>query len=189
MERHTDMRRNLIVTALVALLMAGFVLLYAWLVPTRAQPMGGMGMEIEGPHVPPVRGFAEGQEILFLHTEVSDPQVAQMLTDMMGSPVLVVPTLADAPESMLANVYVFTNGIEGEGPLGFQPDVFDSPPESNGYSPLRALNRVTWVDEGNARVLQSAAEIEEAEAAGEVTIDQPGVVINMPLLTWPGGQR
>jgi hypothetical protein len=192
MERHSDIRRNLIVTALVALLMAGFVLLYAWLVPTRAQQMGGMGnmgMEIEGPHVPPVRGFAEGEEILFLHTEASDPQIAQMLTDMMGSPVLVVPSLADAPESMLATVYVFTNGVEGEGPLGFQPDVFDNPPETDGYTPLRALNRVTWTDEGNARILRSATEVQEAEAAGEVSIDQPGVVVNMPFLTWPGGQR
>ncbi len=37
---------------------------------------------------------------------------------MMGSPVLVVPSLAKAPEEMLARVYVFTNGLTGDGPLG-----------------------------------------------------------------------
>ncbi len=185
------MKRNVIITAVVATLMAGFVLAYIWLAPTQAQrSMPGMGtMDVEGPTVPPVRGFTEGQEILFLHTEASDPEVASMLTDMMGSPVLLVPSLAEAPETMLATVYVFTNGVSGDGPFGFQADVFDNPPETEGYSPLRAVNLVTWEDDASARVLQSAAEVEEAEAAGEVTIEQPGIVVNMPMVTWPGGQR
>lgn len=181
------MTRNLIITALVAVLMAGFVLAYTALRPTEAQPsMGGSG---EGPVIPPVKGYAEGEEILFLHTESSDPQVAEILTEMMGSPVLVVPSLAEAPESLLANVYVFTNGLEGNGPFGFQPDVFDSPPDTDGYSPLRAVNLITWLDEAAARELKSAAEVQEAEAQGEITIERPGVVVNMPLVTWPGGQR
>jgi hypothetical protein len=185
------MKRNIVITVVVAVLMAGFVLAYVALSPAAAEPgMGGMGgMAAEGPVVPPVKGFAEGQEILFLHTEASAPQVAEMLTEMMGSPVLVVPELAEAPEAALANVYVFTNGVPGDGPLGFQPDVFDNPPSREGYSPLRALNQVTWRDEQAARELKSAAEVLEAEANGEVTIEQPGVVVNMPMVTWPSGQR
>jgi hypothetical protein len=191
-ERNSDMTRNLIVTVLVAVLMAGFVLAYTLLTPARAQ-MGeddnGMGMEAEGPQIPPVKGYAEGEEVLFLHTEASDPEIAETLTEMMGSPVLVVPALADAPESMLANVYVFTNGIEGMGPLGFQPDVFDSPAGTEGYSPLRAVNLVTWQDAASARELTSADEVQAAEQQGELSIEQPGVVVNMPMVTWPGGQR
>lgn len=109
------------------------------------------------PAIPPVQGFMEGEEIFFLHTEVSEAQVADMLTDMMGSPVLVIPSLAQAPEAMLANVYVFENGVEGGGPFGFQPDVFDSPPGTEGYSPLRRLNLVTWQDEGAARTPSGSA--------------------------------
>ncbi|RMF85707.1 MAG: hypothetical protein D6736_16715 [Nitrospinota bacterium] len=180
------MSRNLVVTSLVSVLMAGFVLIYTALTPTQAQQ--GM-IPVTGPTVPSVKGYSEGQEILFIHTEASDPGIARILTDMMGSPVLVVPSLARAPEAMLAHVYVFKNGIKGEGPLGFQPDVFDHPPGTAGYSPLRALNLVTWKDEQAARELRSAAEVKEAEARGEVTIERPGVVINMPLLTWPGGER
>jgi len=108
---------------------------------------------------------------------------------MKGKKVVAVPQLAQAPVAMLANVYVFTNGVRGGGPLGFQPDVFDNPPGTGGYSPLRALNLVTWKHEAAARELRSAAEVRAAEAKGEVTIERPGVVINMPLLTWPGGQR
>ena len=99
---------------------------------------------IKGPSVPPVKGIAEGQEIFFIHTEASDPKVAKLLTDMMGSPVLVVPSLSQIPDTLLADIFVFTNGIEGGGPMGFQPDVFDRPPGDPGYTPLRALNLVTW---------------------------------------------
>jgi len=139
--------------------------------------------------VPPVKGYTEGKEISFIHTEASDAKVAELLTEMMGSPVLTIPSLAKLPETVLANVYVFKNGIKGTGPFRFQPDVFDNPPGTEGYSPLRAVNLVTWKNEKAARELKSAAEVKAAEQAGETTIERPGVVVNMPLLTWPGGRR
>jgi hypothetical protein len=174
-------RNNAIITTLVAILMAGFVLTYAYFTP--------MGQAATGPMAPPVKGYMEGEEIRFIHTEVSDPKIAELLTGMMNSPVLTVPELAEAPKTMVANVYVFANGIKGRGPLGFQPDIFDHPPGTEGYRPLRTLNKVTWKNEQAARELKSAAELKEAEAKGEVTTEQPGVVINMPMLTWPGGER
>jgi hypothetical protein len=139
--------------------------------------------------LPAGMAYAEGGEIYFIHTEASDPDIANLLTDMMSSPVLYVPSLAQTPEEALADVYVFDNGIKGMGPLGFQEDVFDNPPGSEGYTPLRSLNVVTWVDPANARLLKSMAEIQAAESAGEVTIARPGVVINMPFVVWNGGKR
>lgn len=139
--------------------------------------------------VPPVTAYTEGKEIKFIHTEASDPKVAELLTEMMGSPVLIVPQLANSPEAVTANVYVFKNGIRGEGPFGFQPDVFDNPPGKEGYSPLRRLNLVTWKSEQPARELRSAVELRAAADKGELTIQRTGVVVNMPLLTWPGGRR
>ncbi|HXV83800.1 MAG TPA: hypothetical protein VEG60_28415 [Candidatus Binatia bacterium] len=139
--------------------------------------------------VPPVKAYTEGKEIRFIHTEASDPKVAELLTDMMRSSVLVVPSLAQAPPEMLADVFVFKNGIRGDGPFGFQPDVFDKPPGMDGYRPLRSVNIVTWKNENTARELRSAAEVTAAEQAGEITVEAPGVVVNMPLLTWPGGRR
>jgi hypothetical protein len=75
------------------------------------------------------------------------------------------------------------------GPLGFQPDVFDNPPGTPGYSPLRRLNVVTWVDPDQAIELKSAATVLALEQSGDVTIVQPGVVINMPFIVWDGGNR
>ena len=139
--------------------------------------------------LPAGKAFAEGKEIFFVHTEASDEGVAKLLSDMMTSPVLYVPALANTPAEMLANVYVFDNGLEGMGPFGFQADVFDNPPGTDGYSPLRRVNVVTWVDPAKARMFTSVAEIMSAVDAGEVTIAQPGVVVNMPFVVWDGGQR
>jgi hypothetical protein len=140
--------------------------------------------------IPPVKGYIDGKEIRFIHTEASDPKVAALLTKMMGSPVLVVPSLAKVPQSMVATVYVFTNGVKkGEGPFRFQSDVFDNPPGTAGYTPLRTVHLVTWKNEESARELRTAAEVKAAASKGEVTIERSGVVVNMPLLTWPGGRR
>lgn len=159
--------------------------------PTATRGMMGMaGMEQTADEFAPlVRGLYEGEELFFIHTEASAPQVAQMLTEMMGPQVVLMPKLAEVPEELLANVYVFTNGVKGGGPFGFQPDVFDSVPGDEGYSPLRAVNLVTWQEGAEARVLGSAEGVQEAESADEITIERPGVVVNMPVLVWPGGHR
>jgi hypothetical protein len=151
--------------------------------PTRTMALWGV------PVVPPVRAYAEGREIRFIHTEASDAGVAARLTAMMGSPVLVVPALAEAPPALLAPVYVFVNGLPGEGPFDFQADVFDAPPGTPAYRPLRAVHLVRWTRPAAARLLTTARDVRAAEQAGEVTIERSGVVVNMPLVTWPGGGR
>ena len=145
--------------------------------------------EMPKAELPAGKAWADGKEIYFIHTEASDAGVAEKLTNMMKSPVVLVPSLANVPAESLANVYVFTNGLAGTGPFGFQADVFDNPPGTDGYSPLRSLNLITWTDETKARELTSAADVLAAEAAGELTIEQPGVVINMPFVVWDGGKR
>jgi hypothetical protein len=165
---------------LAALLIAAMILLTAC-----AQKQSGP-VKAE---LPAGKAYAEGKEIYFIHTEASDPGVAEKLTGMMRSPVLLVPSLANVPNESLADVYVFSNGVKGSGPFGFQPDVFDNPAGTDGYTPLRRLNVITWVDETKAREFKSAAEVLDAEAAGEIAIEQPGVVINMPFVVWDGGKR
>lgn len=164
-------------------------------------PQGGMtqagmqqaGMQQAGDlRFPAVAGFYERKHISFAHTEASDPDVAGMLTDMMGSPVLLVPELAEVPESVLGKVYVFANGVQPQGaagPFGFQPDVFDSAPGDERYTPLRSVVLVRWNEGADARTLRSAADVEEALAAGDIGLEETGVVVNMPFLSWPGGTR
>lgn len=185
------MPRNLLILGSIAVVVAAFVVVYLLLTPEDAREDMGMGGLVEdAPHLPAVMGYAEGEEVFFVHPETSVAEVAKMLTEMMGgSPVLVVPALAEVPDTALAIVYVFTNGVEGDGPIGYQPDVFDNPPGMRGYSPLRTVHHVTWNQPTGARLLTSAREIVAAEGAGELTVERSDVVVNMPMLSWPGGQR
>lgn len=166
--------RNLVVTAVVAVAIGWFVL---------------SAREQSGFVVPPVDGYMEGQKIRFIHTEASDAEVAALLTRMKGSPVLLVPSLAKAPPEALADVYVFTNGVKGEGPFKFQPDVFDAPPGTPGYSPLRTVALVSWLELDRARELKSAREVQAALAQQQIAVKRPGVVVNMPMITWPPDGR
>jgi predicted small secreted protein len=139
--------------------------------------------------IPAGLAYAEGGEIYFTHTEASDPAIAEKLTNMMKSPVLYVSSLALVPEEALAKVYVFENGLSGKGPLGFQPDVFNNPPGTDGYSPLRQIFLTQWVEGVKAVVLKSEAEIIQAETDGKLTTRKSGVVVNMPFLVWDSGKR
>ncbi len=173
----------LVVLALGANVLARFF-------PIAPQAQGQMpGMSGPADPTPPVKGFAKGQEIQFIHTEASDPQVAAMLTRMMGPQVLWVPSLKEIPDRLLATVYVFRNGVRGGGPMGFQPDVFDAVPGDRAHTPLRRIILVNWKDQHQARILRSAEEIRLAAQRGTVDLTMPGVVVNMPMLTWPGGHR
>ncbi len=172
----------LIVLALGAHVFARFVSVHP---PAEAQ----MGMGQPGTPTPPVKGFAKGQEISFIHTEASDPQVASMLTRMMGPKVLVVPTFKEIPSRLLATVFVFRNGVKGEGPFGFQPDVFDAVPGEPTYTPLRRITFVVWRQDASPIILGSIEDVQRAQARGQVALTQTDVVVNMPFLTWPGGQR
>ena len=145
---------------------------------------------------PLVKGYYDGGEVFFIHTEVSDEQVAARLTRMpgprpkrTGPRVPWVPELAEAPEALVEDVYIFQNGIEGTGPFQHQPDVFTSVPGDEAYSPLRSIHLVNWADEATPRVLRSAEEVQKAQAQGEITVEESGIVVNMPIMAWPGGHR
>lgn len=133
--------------------------------------------------LPVNKAFVDGKEIYFVHLEASDQKAAQQMTDMMDSPTLYVPSLANVPAEALANVYSFKNGVEG------QVSVFDNPPNTDGYTPLRQLNIVIWADGVKASELKSVAEIMAAKDAGELVIKATGIVANMPFIVWDGGMR
>lgn len=138
---------------------------------------------------PLVKAYHNGGDLYFIHTEASDSSVANMLTKMMGPRVVHLPKLAQTPDSLLADIYVFENGLEGHGPFGFQPDIFGSAPGDPGYSPLRSIHLVNWKDNSEPRELTTVNELMRAESEGQLTISEPGIVVNMPVLAWPDGHR
>ncbi|MCH8887852.1 MAG: hypothetical protein IIC13_14805 [SAR324 cluster bacterium] len=146
-------------------------------------------MAAKVPRFPPVRGFGDGGEVFFIHSETSDPKISELLSMMMASPVITVPELGKTPEDLLANVYVFKNGVKGMGPLGFQPDIFDHLPGTPGYRPLRRILFVTWKNPASAYELRSVEKLMQARSKGDLGIERTKVVVNMPMLMWPLGRR
>lgn len=162
------------------------LLLSASIVPARAamQELSDTSLPVE---IPLVRGFADGNEVFYITTEASVEEVANHLTELTGFRVVYTPTLANAPETALAKIYEFTNGVEGTGPAGFQPNVADSQPGDAEYSPLWSVQHVTWTDESAARELTSEDEILAAQQEGDLTIEETGVNVNCPFIQWNGG--
>lgn len=137
--------------------------------------------------IPLVMGYADGHKVFYITTETSNKDVSEHLTDLLGFEVTYAPAIAKTPKDALANIYEFTNGVEGSGPTGFQPNVADSQPGDPEYSPAWSVKHVTWTDESAATELTSEDEILAAKDAGKLTIQETGVVVNCPFIQWDGG--
>ncbi len=152
--------------------------------------MSNMQFNVDAPiTMPMIDGYYNGEKVFFVHTEVSDKNMADMMSMMINFPTLHVSDLTNIPQSELSKVYVFTSGIPGSGPYGggpfmFQIDVFDSVPGQMGYSQFRVPYLVTWNDDSTPRILTSEAEILEAESNGELTIQKTENVVNAPMMVW-----
>jgi hypothetical protein len=139
--------------------------------------------------IPLMRGYENGNEIFFIATDASDNQTAAQITNATGFKVNFAPLLAMTPEEARGQAYVFENGIEGEGPLGFQLPVINARPGQEGYSPLLQINLVRWNEEAAAQPteLRSEQDIIAASNAGQLTIDKTDVIVNHPAVQWEGG--
>jgi len=139
--------------------------------------------------MPMIDGYYNGEKVFFVHTEVSDNDMAQMMSTMVNFPTLHVSDLKNMPQNEMSKVYVFTNGIAGSGPYGggpfmFQIDVFDSIPGQMGYNQFRIPHLVTWNDNSTPTILTSVEEILKAESNGELTIQKTDNVVNAPMIVW-----
>lgn len=137
--------------------------------------------------IPLLRSYVNGSDTFFISTDVSDEKTAAFLTEKTGFPVNYAPILASTPDSAKGNTYVFTNGVNGTGPFGYQVPVFGAKPGDEGYSPLLQINMVQWNSNASARELTSVQHIADAEQKGEISINKTDIVINHPAIKWEGG--
>jgi hypothetical protein len=138
--------------------------------------------------VPLMKGYENGNEIFFIATDASDNQTAAQITNETGFKVNFAPLLAMTLEEARGQAYVFENGIEGEGSLGFQLPVINARPGQEGYSPLLQINLVRWNEEAaQPTELRSVEDILAASSAGQLTITETDVIVNHPAVQWEGG--
>jgi len=152
--------------------------------------MSDMSFNVNAPiTIPLIDGYYNGEKVFFVHTEVSDKEMAEMMTMMVNFPTLHVSDLKNLPPDEMSKVYVFTNGISGSDPYGggpfmYQIDVFDSIPDQMEYSQFRVPHLVTWNENSTPRILISVDEIMEAESNAELTIQKTDNVVNAPMIVW-----
>jgi hypothetical protein len=150
----------------------------------------GISFNVDEPiAMPMIDGYYNGDKVFFVHTEVSDKDMADMMSMMINFPTLHVSDLKNMSPDEMSKIYVFTNGISGSGPYGggpfmFQIDVFDSVPNQMGYSQFRIPHLVSWNDNSIPRILTSVDEIFDAESSGELTIQKTDLVVNAPMVVW-----
>ncbi len=100
---------------------------------------------------------------LYIVCDTSAPPMAEGM-QIIGSPGLGGASGAGAT----GRVNVFMGGIEGSGPMGGQPSVFDSSAGEPSWSPYWDHMTYVWREGADARVLTNESEVHEARDAGEL---------------------
>ena len=124
------------------------------------------------------RGFApDGSTIYYIATDASVKKVA----DKFGV-TFVNKTGAALLSGGSSDLYVFTNGIKGTGPMGFQPSIASTNVGDTAYSPLWRIQATAWKDPSHAEFLTRVTQITSAAQAGKLSINIAGVVFNCPIV-------
>jgi hypothetical protein len=137
--------------------------------------------------IPLYKGYENGNEIYFIATDVSDKNTASLLTNKSGFKVNYAPILSQTPESAKGQVFVFTNGINGNGSLGFQNEVLNAKPGDKNYSPLFQVNLISWNDNANVSEIRSIGQLNQSLQNNELTINKTDIVVNHPAIKWSNG--
>jgi hypothetical protein len=139
--------------------------------------------------IPMHEGLYYGDPIYYIITDSSHQDYAKMLTAKQGWKVEVAPSIKKIPENILQKIFIFKNGIKGNGINDYQKEIFTSTPyQKSEYTSLNSVIEVTWKKGQNATLLKSSEEIIDAEKSGRVEFNETGVVINAPQIMWPKGQ-
>ena len=138
--------------------------------------------------IPMHKGIYEGGQIFYIITDGSDEDYAKTLSEKQGWNVELAPAIADIPDDMLQKLFVFKNGIKGDGIYGFQDEVFSSTPSQESYSAQNSVIEVTWKTGQKITIFESADDIIAAKDGGRVEFHETQIVLNTPQIIWPDGQ-
>lgn len=138
--------------------------------------------------IPLDKGSYNGQPVYYIMTDSSNSMEASQVSAKQNWKVQQSPLLAQAPQKLLSKMYVFTNGITGNGTQGYQSEVFSNIPSDSSYTPLSLIVQATWNPGRTPQLLNSTKDILAANATGALTLTITDDVVNTPQLVWPGGQ-
>ncbi len=139
--------------------------------------------------IPMHRGVYEGDMVLYIITDSSDEDYGKTIAERQKWNVEFASPIRDIPEDILQRLFVFKNGIKGDGIYGFQDEVFSgTPSQESEYSALSSVVEVTWKTGQRYVEFESATDVIAAEEGGRVEFEDTDIVLNAPQILWPGGQ-
>ncbi len=139
--------------------------------------------------IPMHKGIHEGNQVLYIITDGSDEDYAKILSEKQGWNVETASSIANVPENSLQKLFIFKNGIKGDGIYGFQDEIFSSTPsQESEYSALTSVIEVTWKIGQKQILFESVADVISAEESGRIEFNDTGIVLNTPQIVWPDGQ-
>ena len=139
--------------------------------------------------IPMHKGIFNSSSVHYIITDASDQDFAKIVTEKQNWNVEIAPPLADAPEETVQQIFVFSNGISGDGIYGYQSEVFSSTPaQESEYSPLSSVVEVKWKKGQTITIFESVEEILKAKEGERIEFNETGIVINTPQIIWPEGQ-
>jgi len=139
--------------------------------------------------IPMHKGIYEGSQVLYIITDGSDEDYTKILSEKQGWNVELATSISKVPEEALEQLFIFKNGIKGDGVYGFQDEVFSSTPsQESEYSALNSVIEVTWKQGQKEIVFESSDDIIIAKENGRIEFNETGIVLNTPQIVWPEGQ-
>ena len=139
--------------------------------------------------IPMHKGIYGGSQVLYIITDGSDEDYTKTLTEKQGWNVELATSISKVPEKALEQLFIFKNGIKGDGIYGFQDEVFSSTPsQESEYSALNSVIEVTWKQGQKEIVFESSDDIIIAKENGRIEFNETGIVLNTPQIVWPEGQ-
>ncbi|MCV0430819.1 hypothetical protein [Nitrosopumilus sp.] len=139
--------------------------------------------------IPMHKGIYNGNQVLYIITDSSDEDYAKSISEKQQWNVEIAPSLSKVSENALQKLFIFKNGVKGDGIYGFQDEVIsNTPSQESKYSALSSVIEVTWKKGQKEIEFQSAEDVIAAEKGGRIEFNETGVIINTPHITWPDGQ-
>ena len=123
------------------------------------------------------RGFApDGSTIYYIATDASQKGPSDALGIVFAN-----KTQNTIATSSAADLYQFSNGIVGSGPLGFQSGVASAKEGDQYYSPMWRIQVVTWKDPTMATVLENTHDLTSKSDLTDTMA--AGFVVNCPFFS------
>jgi len=134
------------------------------------------------------QGIHTGNDILYIITDASDQDYVNTISEKQKWNIQLSKSIKDIPEDNSQKIFIFKNGIKGDGLFGFQNEVFSSTPKQSDYTSLTSIIEVTWKTGQKEIIFESAFDIIDAEKSGRLKFNETNVIINAPQIKWANDQ-